>query len=448
MTFDEYFSSISDKKLAVVGLGVSNKPLLDILLSYGCDVTVCDKNGGDISEYRKKGVKFSLGESYLDNLNFDIIFRTPGILPFAFEKNAREDCVITSEMEAFFALCPCKTIAVTGSDGKTTTASLISEMLKAAGYTVYLGGNIGKPLLAEVQDMKASDIAVLELSSFQLHSMNCCPDVAVVTNISPNHLDVHPDFNDYVSAKRNVFLNQTASGRLVLNADQELSALFESEAVAQKTFFSMQKRIGAEFFFSDGAIWGNGKKIIDETEILLPGRHNIENLLAAFAAVQGLCDFEICAGVARAFGGVSHRIELVRRHGGVSFYNDSIATSPTRAIAALRAFSQKVILIAGGHDKNVPYNTFAAEITKGVKALFLTGEAAGKISEAVTAQADFSEQALPVFMIDDFTECVKAAAAFAKPGDTVILSPACSSFDIFKNFEQRGNLFKEIVRKL
>ena len=448
MTFDEYFSSIKDKKIAVVGLGVSNRPLLDILLSFGCDVTVCDKKGDDISKYQQKGVKFSLGEAYLDNLDFDIIFRTPGILPFAFEENLKDGCVITSEMEVFFALCPCKTIAVTGSDGKTTTASLISEILKSAGYTVHLGGNIGVPLLSEVQAMAASDIAVLELSSFQLHSMKCCPDVAVVTNISPNHLDVHPDFNDYVGAKRNVFLGQTEIGRLVLNAGQEMSALFANEARAQKTFFSMRERSGVEFFFCDGAIWGNGQKIIHEAEILLPGRHNIENLLAAFAAVQGFADFETCAKVARSFGGVSHRIEFVRKCGGVSFYNDSIASSPTRAIAALKTFPQKVILIAGGHDKNVPYDDFAAEIIKGVRALFLTGEAAEKISAAVVAREDFSATELPVFRFEGFTECVKAAAEFSEDGDIVILSPACSSFDFFKNFEQRGNLFKEIVRKL
>lgn len=453
MTFDEYFCSLKDKRIAVAGLGVSNRPLLEILLDYNCDITVCDKReaaslGGEYEALKRRGVKFSLGNGYLDELRYDVIFRTPGLLPMAFKAAAEGDCAITSEMEAFFALCPCKTIAVTGSDGKTTTATLIAQILKTSGFKVHLGGNIGKPLLPHVREMSAGDVAVLELSSFQLHSMCCTPDVAVVTNISPNHLDVHPDFEDYVESKKNVYLGQSGDGRLILNADNEIAAAFAETAPSRVTFFSMGENRTAKYQYRDGAIFNGGQKIIDESDILLPGKHNIENLMAAFAAVEGLADAGTSAEIARSFGGVEHRIELVKRKNGVSYYNDSIATSPTRASAALRSFSQKVVLIAGGHDKNVPYDELAGDITRSVKALFLTGETAGKIEQAVKQSRGYDAKRLPIAVIDDFTACVRAACAGAGEGDIVILSPACSSYDRFKNFEERGNLFKEIVKEL
>lgn len=453
MTLDEYIDSLRAKRIAVVGAGVSNLPLVSLLRSRGCDVTVCDKRTAEelgtlYGKLRDCDVKLRLGGEYLKGLDFDVVFRTPGLHPMFLEDARRRGAVITSEMEAFFALCPCKTIAVTGSDGKTTTSTLISELLTLGGYRVHLGGNIGRPLLCEVPDMKPEDVAVLELSSFQLHSMVCRPDVAVVTNISPNHLDVHPSLEDYIAAKKNVFLGQQSGDRLVLNRDNEITAAFAKEAKADILWFSRRERVEPGYYCADGAVWRGGERVVGTEEILLPGVHNIENLMAAFAAVDGMVDLGVCREVARTFGGVEHRLELVRELHGVKFYNDSIASSPTRTIAGLRSFRQKVILIAGGHDKNIPFDGLAEEITGRVKALFLTGETAKKIEKAVLAAPDYDADALPVRVIGDFREAVLAAAASAAPGDVVILSPACSSFDKFKNFVERGDTFKKIVEGL
>lgn len=364
MTLHDYISALKGKRVAVVGVGVSNLPLIGLLCEENCDVTACDKRkaeqlGALYQELFNKGVKLRLGEEYLSDLNFDVIFRTPGLHPFALKGAEHYGAVVTSEMEAFFALCPCKIIAITGSDGKTTTSTLISELLKAEGYTVHLGGNIGKPLLAEIPNMKGDDIVVLELSSFQLHSMNCCPDVAVVTNVSPNHLDVHPDYEDYICAKKNIFLKQDAEKSVVLNLDNAITADFAKESKAEVRWFSRQHMVEEGYCCQNGMIYRNGEAFMAASEILLPGTHNIENMMAAFAATDGLVGKEACLRVARNFAGVAHRIELVRELRGVKYYNDSIASSPTRTIAGLRSFDQKVILLAGGRDKHIPFDGLA-----------------------------------------------------------------------------------------
>ena len=452
MTLNEYFSSLKNKRLAVIGLGVSNLPLVELLCDSGCDVTVCDKRSAEqlgelLPRFQAKGVKFCLGERYLDTLDFDVIFRTPGLHPRFLVAAEANGAVITSEMELFFRFCPCRIVAVSGSDGKTTTTTLIAEILKAAGYRVHLGGNIGQPLLAEISGMRPDDMVVLELSSFQLHSMNCCPDVAVVTNVSPNHLDVHPDYNDYICAKKNIFRKQLSSHRLVLNADNGITADFAAEANAQIRFFSRQRMIGNGYSCLDGVIYRNGEAYMQAEEILLPGTHNIENMMAAFAATDDLADPEAQWQVARSFTGVEHRIEPVRKLRGVTYYNDSIASSPSRTIAGLHSFQQKVILIAGGRDKHVPFDGLAQEIQCHVKKLFLTGEAADQIYQAVEKAAP-AQGGVPVCRIDDFRQAVLAASRAAEEGDIVILSPACTSFDRFKNFAERGNVFKEIVMSL
>ena len=450
MTFEEYFTALRGKRIGVVGIGVSNRPLIDLLVRFGCRVTACDKRtrqqlGETAEELESAGVSLKLGEGYLDNLDFDVIFRTPGLHPMHLENARRRGSVITSEMEAFFALCPCRTIAITGSDGKTTTSTLTSEILRDAGRRVFLGGNIGAPLLCRVPEMTAEDIAVLELSSFQLHGMRCSPDVAVVTNIFPNHLDVHPSYEDYICAKKSVFANQRPDARLVLNRDNDIAASFAQEAKCPVTWFSRRERENDGCFFDGEAIYRRGRKIVSRGEIRLPGLHNVENLMAAFCAVQDLAGDDSCRRVAMEFGGVEHRLELVRTLRGVRFYNDSIASSPTRTVAGLRSFDEKVILIAGGHDKNVPFKPLAEEITKSVKALFLTGETANKIKAAVDAEPG---EKPPVFVIDDFAGAVQAAARYAREGDVVLLSPACSSFDRFRNFAERGDTFKKIVEGL
>lgn len=461
MNFTEYIKSLHDKKIAVIGAGVSNMPLIEILCREGHDVTVCDKRtqeemGDEGDSLRKQGAKLELGSGYLEHLDgYDLIFRTPGLLPLNpyLQKAVRNGVEITSEMEVFFKLCPCKTVAITGSDGKTTTSTVISELLKTAGKTVHLGGNIGHPLLCDIPNMTADDICVLELSSFQLHSMYCKPDIAVITNVSPNHLDVHPDYEDYQNAKKSVYLHQDAACRLVVNADNEITNAFGDEAHSQVYRFSRQGSVSYGAYYRDGKIFfadgGVVREVISVDEIKIPGMHNVENYMAALCAVQGIVDDATFCSVARTFSGVAHRLELIRELHGVKYINDSIASSPTRAIAGLRSFkpTDRLILIVGGHDKNIPFEELGDEICRRCKAVFICGETAEKIVKAVYASKYYTPE-FPVFINEDWTENVLAASKFAVPGDTVLLSPACSSFDFFKNFAQRGDLFRKIVMEL
>ena len=351
--FEEYFSSLKDKKIAVLGLGVSNRPLVRLLLEFGCDVIGCDKTpreklDDEVLALEKAGCKLHVGEGYLDGVEADILFRTPGMHPSnpAIEALRSRGAEVTSEMEVFFEVCPCTILAVTGSDGKTTTTTLISEMLKAAGKTVWLGGNIGTPLLPLVRQMQETDYAVVELSSFQLMDMKRSPARAVITNLAPNHLDIHKDMAEYVEAKTNIFRHQDEQGLLILNADNAITASFRGNGTTR--FFSRQKE--ADVCLKDGIICRHGEEVLPVADILIPGVHNVENYMAAIAMVEGLVDDETIRHVARTFGGVEHRIELVRVKDGVKFYNDSIASSPSRTIAGLRSFPEKVILIAGGYD--------------------------------------------------------------------------------------------------
>ena len=459
MTLNEYVNSIKDKRIAVIGVGVSNTPLINLLLSCGCNVTVCDKRslsemGMEALDLINRGAKLKLGEDYLEGLDHDIIFRTPGLMPFDphLEAAKARGSLITSEMEVFFALCPCKTIAVTGSDGKTTTTTIISELLKAAGYRVHLGGNIGHPLLCEIPETVADDIAVLELSSFQLHSMYCKPNVAVVTNISPNHLDKHKDYQDYIDAKRAEFEHQNEDDKLILNFDDEHSAYYAHFAHAPVSYFSDKNRVDRGVICENGVILRvNGteqQEIMGAEEIKLPGEHNLLNYLAAFAAVDGLVSNEICRQVAMTFAGVEHRLEQVRVLNGVTYINDSIGTSPTRTSAGLHALKVKPIVIAGGYDKHIPFDGLGDELCRFAKRVFLTGDTAESIHKAIVNSPYYAESGLEVQRIDDFKEAVLAASASAEPGDIVLLSPACAAFDRFKNFAERGKYFKEIVMEL
>ena len=457
MTLDEYISSLKDKRVAVIGIGVSNRPLIELLLNAGLPISVRDQRGEDklgaeAEGYRSRGAEVVLGGGYLSGLDgFDVIFRTPGLLPTepALVSAAAHGAEITSEMEAFFRLCPCLSIGITGSDGKTTTSSIIAELLRAAGRHVYLGGNIGTPLLSSVPEMRADDIAVLELSSFQLHSINIRPDVAVVTNVSPNHLDKHTDYDDYVNAKRRIFAMQTPEDVLVVNADNAYTARFGEEAKSRVRLFSRRETVRDGVFCRDGTIYRSRgyevESIIPVTEIRIPGVHNVENYMAAFAAVDGMVSAEVCRSVARSYGGVRHRLELIRELNGVTYINDSIATSPTRTIAGLRAMRTKPILIAGGHDKHVSFDTLGDEIAERVKALYLTGDTAEQIAAAVKHSVFYDPSRLPVRILPDLRSAVEAARDASIPGDIVLLSPACSSFDRFTNFAERGDKFRDIV---
>lgn len=447
-TFDEYFESLRGKRVAVLGLGVSNRPLVRLLLEHGAiatggDRTPREKLGQEVLALEKAGCKLSLGEHFYEDMCADVAFRTPGMHPNspAVEQLRKSGARITSEMAAFFEVCPCPIIGVTGSDGKTTTTTLISEMLKAAGKTVHLGGNIGTPLLPLVPQMKKDDLAVVELSSFQLMDMACSPCRAVVTNLAPNHLDVHKDMDEYVRAKTDIFTYQDENGLLVLNADNDLTAALRGNGTTH--FFSRKK--DAYVHLDKGVIYRGETPVLLCGEILLPGNHNIENYMAAIAAVEGLADDEAIRHVARNFGGVEHRIELVRTKDGVRFYNDSIASSPSRTIAGLRSFDRKVLLIAGGYDKHIPYDVLGPEICVHVKKLYLCGATAQKIRIAVE---NTPLPQPPIALCGDFDEAVKLAAREATAGDVVLMSPASASFDRFANFMERGDHFKKLVKEL
>lgn len=459
MDYQSYLNSLKGKRIGVIGFGVSNQPLVDALLHTGCDVTVCDQRDmtslGEAGERAKEnGAKFCLGAAYLDSIDFDLVFRTPGVLPTVPQLKAASDrgTEFTSEMEAFCALCPCKIIAITGSDGKTTTSTVISELLKASGKTVHLGGNIGTPLFTRLPEIQKEDYVVLELSSFQLHSMKCSPDVAVITNIAPNHLDVHPDFQDYVRAKQNIYRGQHENAVLVLNQKDPHTPEFYLDAPSQVRLFSSVGPVENGVFVEDDTIYwarqGERTPIIRTSDIRIPGAHNVENYMAAFAALDGLVSKEDCYQVARTFPGVPHRMEFVREIHGVRFYNDSIASSPSRTIAGLHAWPKPPIIILGGHDKHIPFDELGDEICMNAKAAILCGETAEPIEAAIRNSRKYDDVKLPIVIEDDFNTAILKAYEMAEPGDLVALSPACSSFDKFKNFAERGDTFRSIVESL
>ncbi len=459
-TIQEYLTSLRHKRVAVIGIGVSNTPLIKMLLRAEVRVTACDKSaredfGGVIEELESLGAEIHLGADYLEHLEgHDIIFRTPGLRPDVPQLLAARErgSVVTSEMEVFFQVCPCEMIAVTGSDGKTTTTTIIAELLKKSGLHVYVGGNIGNPLLAEVPGIEPDDMVVLELSSFQLMTMDMSPNVAVVTNLSPNHLDVHKSMEEYVHAKENIFLHQESEDLAVFNWDNETTRKLAAKGKGRVTMFSRKESLEKGVYLKDDAIWKSdeegARQVLPLGDILLPGDHNVENYMAAIAAVDGLVSDETIRVFARNFGGVEHRIELVRTLNGVRYYNDSIASSPSRTIAGLKSFEEKVILIAGGYDKHIPFEALGPEIVSHVKALILTGDTAPKLRATVENAPGYTRDTPPIIEYNDFKSAVTAAAAMAQPGDVVLLSPACASFDQFKNFMERGNRFKEIVREM
>lgn len=447
---DLYKKSLKDKKITVIGIGVSNVPLIKFLCANGAVVTACDKRCAEdlkdeFETLKEFNVSYKLGENYLDNLSGDVIFKTPGmrfdIEPLVIARN--NGSIVTSEMEVFFELCPCRIIAVTGSDGKTTTTTLIAEILKKQGYKVWLGGNIGNPLVGDLENINENDIAVLELSSFQLHTMKASANVSVVTNLSPNHLDMHKDMDEYTEAKKNIYRYQSENDRLVVNFDNEITFKMAYEAIGDVTMFSRNNFLDKGISLKDGFICKNGKEILDISCIRIPGMHNVENYMAAIAATEGLADMDTIKWVAQNFGGVEHRIEFVREVNGVKYYNDSIASSPTRAIAGLHSFDKKVIIIAGGYDKKIPFDDYGYELKDHVKMLFLMGVTAPKI-KAAAEKAGMND----IVMCSDMNDAVNKAYKYAEAGDIVMLSPACASFDMFKNFMVRGIAFKEAVNAL
>ncbi len=454
-----FFKKCLNKKVAFIGMGISNFDSIVMFLKKNIEVTILDEyDKTDLGERAKfleeLGAKFICGEHYLDNLKyFDIVIRSPGMY-FNNKKlqNAiKNSTVITSEMELFFEFCPCKIIAVTGSDGKTTTTTLISKILKTQGYTVHLGGNIGNALFCEIERIHPLDIAVVELSSFQLLSMRKSADVAVVTNISKNHLDVHENMDEYVKSKQNIFIHQNAFGETILNLDDEICNSFDNLARGFVKKFSMKEKIkyGAFYNEKDEKLYyshnNNHIEILKKKDIMLLGEHNVQNFLTAIAATFEMVEVESIKKVAVEFKGVAHRLELVKSHNGIKWYNDSIATSPTRTIAALKCFEKNVILIAGGYDKNLPFNELADEILKKVKVLILMGDTAEKIEKAILSNKKFYNN-FKILKVECMKDAVEKANKLAISGDFVLFSPACASFDLYHNFEERGKDFKKFVK--
>ena len=474
--------AICGKTVSVVGLGISNTPVIDFLLSCGASVVGRDRKSAEAlgaltQTLTDKGVSLRLGEDYLADLCEDVIFKAPGIRPDLPEFLAAQESgsALTSEMEVFLALCPAPVFAVTGSDGKTTTTTLVYTMLSAqakkdgASHRVFVGGNIGKPLLPEIESITEDDYVVLELSSFQLQALKTgrdlqpWPHAACITNVTPNHLNWHTDMAEYTDAKAEIFANQARGGRLVLNYENELTRAMAKDAPGHVTYFSSvhdltscltpdaKAHADAVIFEKGGAIVITSDAeeepfaILNVADILLPGRHNVENYMTAIAAVRGYVDPDTIVDVAKTFGGVEHRQEFVCERGGVRYYNSSIDSSPTRTLAALYAFKQKLIVILGGADKGVPFDCLAKPLSEHAKAVVLTGASRDKIAAALQESADFTASGVPVYNVPDFTDAIDAARDAAENGDIVILSPACTSFDAFPNFEVRGNTFKKHV---
>ncbi len=460
----EFKKYISDKHVAVVGIGVSNTPLIDFLLDCGAKVTARDIKTRDkmtelADSLEKKGVSLTLGDAYLENFTEDIIFKAPGIrgdLP-QFKNAVANGKTLTSEMEVFFELCPCKIFGITGSDGKTTTTTLTYKMLEFemkkqnSSARVWVGGNIGKPLLPDIDSFREDDIAVVELSSFQLHMMKKSPLNAAITNVSPNHLNWHTDMDEYTVSKENIFFGE-GNKRVVLNygcdITREMATMTDSEVI----YFSGKCTPDggyAAIYEDDGCIVhrdvdGNISKILRTADIKIPGRHNVENYMTAIALTMGYVSPETVNEIATTFGGVEHRCEFVREVSGVKYYNSSIDSSPTRTEAALRAFKEKLIVICGGYDKNIPYEPLALPLIECTKKVVLVGATAPKIKAALLGAPEYNGTP-EIIEADTFENAVGVAHSSAVKGDIVVLSPASASFDMFKNFEERGNYFKALV---
>ena len=441
---EKFNKRLFNSKIAIVGLGVSNIPLLDYLYELGCkDVVIFnDKEISiDISKY---GYKVYAGLGYLDNLvGFDIIFRAPGCLPTtdALVREKDRGAYITTEVEEVIKLSPSKIIGVTGSDGKTTTTTLIDLVLRSNGYKTFLGGNIGVPLFTKIKDMTKDDIVVLELSSFQLMGMEVSPDISVITNISPNHLDKHKDYQEYIDAKKNIFIH--SDGVLVLNYDNEITSKFTSDREIR--YFSRYKATNA-FYVINGKIYYKDKEVFDTSKLHIRGVHNHENICACMSAIIDMVDIDKSFKAISEFGGVEHRLEFVREINGVKWYNDSVSSSPTRTIAGLNSYDERIVLIAGGYDKNLDYSPIARPILDKVSKLILFGATKDKIYQAVMNEK--TNENIEIYVENSLDDVVNRAKEVAVPGEVVLFSPASASFDLFKNFADRGEQFKEKVRSL
>lgn len=458
---EEFNQYIQFRKIAIIGLGVSNIPLIDYLYNKKARVTVFDDR--NIEEIPKEimdkitnyNFEFSFGPNSLEKLKgFDMILRSPSCLPTKPElvKEAERGAIVTSEIELLMKMCPGKIIGVTGSDGKTTTTSMIYAILKKARLNAYLGGNIGVPLFTKLEEMKPQDIIVLELSSFQLMGMEVSPDISVITNITPNHLNIHKDYEEYIDSKKNIYRFQDENGIVVLNYDNEITRKCANEVKGKVIFFSSKEKLENGFIVDENVIKKCEDKvrthILDTKDLILRGKHNYQNVCTALAATNSLVDINIAIKAVKNFKPVEHRIEFIREIDNVKWYNDSASSSPTRTLSGLNAFDEDIILIAGGYDKNLDYTPLAKTIVEKVKTLILIGQTAGKIFDAVKKELENQNKKLDIYMCDTLENTIEIAKKSAKPGQVVLFSPASASFDMFKNFADRGNKFKNLVNAI
>ena len=456
--FEEY---IKNRKVAIIGLGVSNLPLIDYFHEKKSIVTVFDSR--EIGEISKEiidkitnyAMEMSLGKGYLNKLKgFDLILRSPSCLPTIpeLEEEANKGAIVTTEVELLMKMCPAQIIGVTGSDGKTTTTTLISEILKKAGYNCYVGGNIGTPLFTKLHEIVPDDKVVLELSSFQLMGMEVSPSISVITNITPNHLNVHKDYEEYIEAKKNIFKYQDRDGITILNYDNEITRSSSAEVRGKVIFFSSKEKLDNGYIVDDDVIKECDDKlrkhIVSAKELTIRGKHNYENICAAIAATKTLVDISTAIEVIKTFPGVEHRIEFVKEINGVKWYNDSASSTPSRTISGLNAFDEEIVLIAGGADKNLDYTPIAKPILDKVKTLILMGQTSGKIFDAVKEEEEKENKEINIYMVNNLSQAVILAKRYSVPGQVVLFSPASTSFDMFKNMYDRGQKFKGIVNKM
>lgn len=458
---EEFERYIEGRKVAIIGMGVSNAPLLDYFYQLHARVTIFDKKEiSQISEeimhkIEKYNFEFIGGENSLDKLvGFDLIFRSPSCMPDTPQLVAEVEkgAILTSEIEMVLKLAPGKVIGVTGTEGKTTTTSLINAIIQKSGKKCFLGGNMGKPIFTQIKDMTPEDIVIVELSSFQLADTDVSPDISVVTNIYPDHLNVHKSYEQYREAKKNIFKFQSENGIVVLNYDNEFTRNFAKEANGKVIFFSSHEKLENGYIYdkTDETIKycedGIRRHIIKKGDIKLKGVHNYENICAALAATSTLVDVDTQIEAIKEFCGVEHRLEFVRELNGVKWYNDSIGTSPASTIAGLNSFDENIILLAGGSDKGLDYKEVGETIAKKVRVLILTGPTSEKIETAVKQALE--EKSIEIYYTTNMKESVNLAKEIAKNGEIVLLSPASASFDLYKNFEDRGKQFKECVKAL
>ena len=458
---DEFNEYIKFRKIAIIGLGVSNLPLLDYLYQKKAKVTVFDERNLDeipkdiMEKIMTYEFEYSFGKQSLEKLiGFQIIFRSPSCLPTRpeLEKAKKEGTIVTTEIEMLMEMCPGKIIGVTGSDGKTTTTSMINSILRKANYNTFLGGNIGTPLFTKLSEMTPEDIVVLELSSFQLMNMSISPQIAVITNVTPNHLNIHKDYQEYIDAKKNIFKFQDENGILILNYDNSITKECTKEANGKVVFFSSETKLDNGFIVDENIIKECNDKIrkhiLDTKGVILRGNHNYQNIATAIAATKTLVDIDVAIEAIKEFKPVEHRIEFVREIDGVKWYNDSASSSPTRTLSGINSFHENIVLIAGGYDKNLDYEPLGKPIIDKVSNLILIGQTSEKIYDVVKNESENQNKKIPINMCESLEQAIDVAKKVTKKGEIVLFSPASASFDMFKDFADRGNKFKNLVNKI